>query len=208
MQHDGAESGAAHPRIRDPHHVLDALPGELHRNRDVAGLRHAGRAARARRCAARARRRPRRRDRARRCARREIVERVEHDGAAAVRQAAPGVADACLITAPSGARLPLSTAIAPTRMDRIVDAPNDLLRRIDFRGGDHFAERAARYRRHVEMQQWPQFAQYRAQAAGVVQVLHVVQARTASDRPGPEPCDRAHRTRRDRPECRVARQPR
>src|SRR5690242_1846229 len=33
VQHDGAERGAAHARIRNPHHVLDAAAGELPRNR-------------------------------------------------------------------------------------------------------------------------------------------------------------------------------
>ena len=47
VQHDGAERRAAHPRIRNPHHVLDAGARQLHRDRQIAGLRHARRALRA-----------------------------------------------------------------------------------------------------------------------------------------------------------------
>ena len=46
MQHDGAEGGAAHPRVRNAHHVLDPLARQLLRDRDIAGLRHARRAER------------------------------------------------------------------------------------------------------------------------------------------------------------------
>ena len=46
MQHDGAERGAAHPRIGDADHVLDAGLRQLLRDRQVAGLRHARRALR------------------------------------------------------------------------------------------------------------------------------------------------------------------
>ena len=44
MQHDGAERRAAHARVGNAHHVLDALLRELFRDRDIAGFRHAGRA--------------------------------------------------------------------------------------------------------------------------------------------------------------------
>jgi hypothetical protein len=47
VQHDGAERRAAHPRIGNPHHVLDAGARELSRDRQIAGLRHARRALRA-----------------------------------------------------------------------------------------------------------------------------------------------------------------
>ena len=47
VQHDGAEGGAAHARVGDAHHVLHALLRQLLRDRQVAGLGHAGRAARA-----------------------------------------------------------------------------------------------------------------------------------------------------------------
>ena len=41
MQHDGAERGAAHARVGDADHVLDAALRELLRDRQVAGLGHA-----------------------------------------------------------------------------------------------------------------------------------------------------------------------
>jgi hypothetical protein len=40
MQHDGAERGTAHARIGNAHHVLEALGGELLRDRQIAGLWH------------------------------------------------------------------------------------------------------------------------------------------------------------------------
>ena len=42
VQHDRAEGRAAHPRVRDAHHVLDAGARELARNRQIAGFGHAG----------------------------------------------------------------------------------------------------------------------------------------------------------------------
>ena len=47
VQHDGAERGAAHARVGDAHHVLDAALRELFRNRQIAGFRHAFRRVRA-----------------------------------------------------------------------------------------------------------------------------------------------------------------
>src|SRR6185437_16845661 len=47
VQHDGAERGAAHARVRDAHHVLDAFGAELLRDRQGASLRHTGCADRA-----------------------------------------------------------------------------------------------------------------------------------------------------------------
>ena len=44
MQYDGAERGAAHPRIRYPHHVLDSAAQQLLRDRQITCLRHARRA--------------------------------------------------------------------------------------------------------------------------------------------------------------------
>ncbi len=44
MQHDGAEGGAAHAAVRHADHVFHALLGQLLRNRQVAGFRHARRA--------------------------------------------------------------------------------------------------------------------------------------------------------------------
>ena len=40
VQHDGAEGGAAHARVGDADHVLDAVLRELLRDRQIAGLRH------------------------------------------------------------------------------------------------------------------------------------------------------------------------
>ncbi len=42
VQHHGAVGRAAHARIGDPHHVLDALPQQLRRQAHVADLGHAG----------------------------------------------------------------------------------------------------------------------------------------------------------------------
>ena len=42
MQHDGAEGRAAHARVGNAHHVLDAFGRELLRDRQIAGLRHRG----------------------------------------------------------------------------------------------------------------------------------------------------------------------
>ena len=47
MDDDGAEGGAAHAGVGDPHHVLDAGRGELARDRQEARLGHAGRPFRA-----------------------------------------------------------------------------------------------------------------------------------------------------------------
>ncbi len=47
VQHDRAERGAAHARVRNPNHVLDAGARELFRDRQVAGLRHSRRTLRA-----------------------------------------------------------------------------------------------------------------------------------------------------------------
>ena len=174
MQDDGAESGAAHPRVRYPHHVLDALPAELHRYREVAGLGHAGRALRPR-VAQHEHVVGRDVEVGRVDPRREIVERIEHDGATAVGEQRPA-RRRMLDHGTAGREIAAEHRDRAARMDRIVDAPNDLLRRIDFRRGDHLAQRPAGYRRHVEMQQWSQLAQHRIQAAGLVQVLHVVQA--------------------------------
>ena len=44
VQHDRAEGGAAHARVGNADHVLDAGLRELLRDRQIAGLRHAGRA--------------------------------------------------------------------------------------------------------------------------------------------------------------------
>ena len=41
MQHDSAESRSAHPGVRQSQHILDAAPGEFHRDRKIARLRHA-----------------------------------------------------------------------------------------------------------------------------------------------------------------------
>src|SRR5689334_22844481 len=48
MEYNGAERGAAHARVRDSNHVLDALTPELPRDGQVARLWHAGRAFRTR----------------------------------------------------------------------------------------------------------------------------------------------------------------
>src|SRR5215469_15913681 len=42
VQHDRAEGGATHARVGDADHVLDAAPGKLARDRQIAGLRHGG----------------------------------------------------------------------------------------------------------------------------------------------------------------------
>ena len=46
VQHNGAKSRAAHPRVRDAEHVANAGACELRRNRQVTGLGHAGGAGR------------------------------------------------------------------------------------------------------------------------------------------------------------------
>ena len=71
VQHDGAEGGAAHARIGDAHHVLDALARELFRDRQIAGLRHRRRRMRAGILQHQNVVRPRRRAWDRRCARRD-----------------------------------------------------------------------------------------------------------------------------------------
>ncbi len=44
MKDDRAKGGSAHASVGDTHHVFDALACELHWNRKISCLRHAGRA--------------------------------------------------------------------------------------------------------------------------------------------------------------------
>ncbi len=85
MQHDGAERGSAHARIRYSHHVLDAFGGELFRDRQIAGFRHRGRRMRARRFAAPECRPPRRRAWDRQCARQDLPTRKRRSPCPRVR---------------------------------------------------------------------------------------------------------------------------
>ena len=174
MQHDRPERGTAHPCIRDAHHVLDALARKLERNRNVARFRHPRRATRSgiaqdEHVVARdieiGRVDPRR----------EIIERIEDDGTAAMRQQCRRRRSMFDDGAVRGEVAPEHGDRA-SGVDRVVDAPDDLLPGDGFRGGNELAQRPARYRRNIQMEQRTQLAQDGVQAAGLVQMLHVMRA--------------------------------
>ena len=151
VQHARAVARAAHARVGDAHHVAHALREQLLRDRQLAPLGHAGRAERARvlqhehrirrspaapdrRCAPPCRCSRRRRRRGRVCC------------------SSRGSAAAGLITAPSGARLPRSTARLPLGDQRLVARQDHVV--VEHLGaGDVLAERLAVDRARVERQQ-------------------------------------------------------
>ena len=126
MQDAGAVARAAHARIGDAHHVAHALLQQLLRDRQHAPFRHAGAALRAGIA------------QHQHVVRRDVeivVDRSPPSSMDSCRTRAPG-RYACrkrgsqalgLMTQPSGARLPLSTASAPSCIDRIVERPDHVV---------------------------------------------------------------------------------
>ena len=110
VQDDRAVRGAAHPAVADAHHVADALLEQLLRQRQVRHLGHARVALAARSRAGPAPSRRRRPAPGRRCGRGSP--RCESNTTARPRCCSRcGEAAAGLMIAPSGARLPRSTAM-------------------------------------------------------------------------------------------------
>ena len=115
VQHARAVARAAHARVGDAHHVAHALLQQLLRDRQHAPFGHARARRAGRRSAAPA---PSRRVTGERGivdARVEVVVVAEHDRRPGVLAAGAARRPSCLITAPSGARLPRSTATPPSR---------------------------------------------------------------------------------------------
>ena len=141
VQHAGAVARAAHARVGDAHHVAHALGQQFLRDRQLAPFRHARRAERSGVLE--------HQDRVLVDvevrivdARRHVVVVVEHDRLARVCFCRCASAAGGLITAPSGARLPRSTA-------RLSDATSGLFKRpdhvvvVDLSPADILAERRA-----------------------------------------------------------------
>ena len=179
VQHACAVAGAAHARVRDAHHVADACarvfsesataptpacrarragPAFCSTSTESASTSSAGIVD----------------------ARRHVVVVGEHHRACRCASSRRVSAAAGLITAPSGARLPRSTARLPRRHQRacracrITSSIEDLRRRrCSRRACCPLTVRASRSSRS------PRSLQQRAQAAGVVEILHQVLARRA-----------------------------
>ena len=118
VQHDGAVGGAAHARVGDAHHVGDALAQQLRRQRHVADLGHAGIAAAGRSSSA-----PSRSVSSMSSASSSM--RAWKSSMSSNTTARPRCCIRCgdaadgLITAPSGARLPRSTAMPAVWLERL-----------------------------------------------------------------------------------------
>ena len=122
VQHDRAERGAAHARIRDPDHVLDAGARELAGDRQVARLRHAGAA---RRAGVLQHQHVVRRDVEVRIVdpRREILEALNTTARPSCSNSRASAAERFRI-APPGASQPNSATSPPTSEDRLGERPH------------------------------------------------------------------------------------
>ena len=114
VQHAGAVGRAAHARVRDAQHVADALPPAASSGSAACPIPACPARRSAPRAAARAPSPASRSSDGIVDARRHVVVVAEHDGRPAMTSSR-GSAAVCLMTAPSGARLPRSTASPPSR---------------------------------------------------------------------------------------------
>jgi hypothetical protein len=172
VEDDGAERRAAHPRVRDPDHVLDALFRQLLRDRQVAGFGHSRRAERAgiaqhedvvgRDVEVRGI-----------DARGEIVERVEDDGAAGVLQQARR-RRRLLDDRAARRQVAAQHGHAAARADRVGTRPDHVLRVARVHLREALAERGSGDVARAEVEQVSQLVEQARHAAGPVEVLHVV----------------------------------
>ena len=162
MQHAGAVAGAAHARVGDAHHVAHALLRAASSGSAAGPTPACPARPAARRSGARAPSRRRRRGRDRRCAppcRRSSRTRRRGPVCCSRRGSAAGG----LMTAPSGARLPRSTA-RPSAATSGLSSGRITSSLKTLRAGDVLAERAPVHRRAVQVQVGPRAA--RAARAG------------------------------------------
>ena len=179
VQHAGAVARAAHPRVRDAHHVANARARAASSGSAAVPTR-ASRARRSgRRASAPAPSSRRRADSGRRCARPGRCSRQTRRRGRVCR-CRRGSAAGGLITAPSGARLPRSTASVSERDERAssgVRMTSVVERRPRRRCSRRASGRSTVQRLTID--QIAQIREQRAQPAGVEEVLHQVLARRA-----------------------------
>ena len=175
VEHDGAEGRAAHAAIRDPDHVLDAGPGQLARNGQVAGFGHAWRALGT-----------------------DVLQdedvlrgHVEVVGVDALRQVfgvledhgpalvlhQPGVRRGLLDDGPARGQVAPQHRDGALGVDGIAECPDHVLLEAWTGPFDLFPEGPAGDREGFQAQQRPEFAQQRDHPSGLVEILHVVLAR-------------------------------
>ena len=174
VQYDRAECGAAHPRIGNAYHVLHSLPRKLHRDGQVARLRHARRALRP--GVAQHQNVVGIHIQIRKIDPRIISSTESNTTARPVWRIKSGDAADCLITALRGARFPWSTAIAPSFFSGACETADHILARRLLGRCNRVANACRRRcwaRRDREMLE---FAHQRRQAAGVMKMLHVMRA--------------------------------
>ena len=175
VQHDGAERGAAHPRIRNPHHVLDAGTRKLHRDRQIARFRH-----------------PRRAlgtgvaqhqhvvggdveigaiD-----PQRHVLHGIEHHGAAGVLQQFR-TRRRMLDHGAARREIAMQHRHRAFRLDRTFSRADDILSRHLLGGGNDIAQHRASDGLRIEVDQIAKLRHQLRHAPGVMEVLHVVRAR-------------------------------
>ena len=159
MEHDGAEGGAAHARVGDAQHVLDAAAGEFARNGDISRFRHSRRSLRAGvaqhkhvvvgdleigRVDALS----------------HVLQAVEHDGPALMRQQFRRCRG-LLHDGAVGGQIAAQHDEAALGVKGVAARAHDALRPRGRGGGKFLAQRAAGYRQAVEIEQRDEFAQDR-----------------------------------------------
>ena len=174
MEHDGAEGGAAHPRVGKPHHIGHTRRGELTGDRDVAGLRHSRRALGT---GVAQHQHVLRRDIQRGIVdpRREVGDGVEHDRAPGVL-AERGRRRRLLDDRTVRREVAAQHGNAALGIDGIVPLAHHILGPGLRRGGNLLPESTPGHGQAVEIELIRQRAQHRHEPAGPVQILHVVLA--------------------------------
>ncbi len=171
MKDAGAVAGAAHARVRQPHHVAHALLHEFCGDRQHAPFRHPRPALRAR------------------VAQDQhvigrhveigIVDRLLHRGIVVEHQREPGMLEETRL---AGARLDhaavrreiaLQHRERALLVDRVRDGADHVII-VDLGTRDIFAERLAGHRQTVEMKMLPDPAHQAGQAAGIEEILHQI----------------------------------
>ena len=174
MQHNRTEGGAAHACIRNAHHIFDAFLCELFRYRQIARLRHAGRAfgpgvlhhqnvvffdieLRVIN------------------ALRQIFQRLKHHRAAGVLHQ---LGRCCRLLDDCAFRCEVAAqhGDAAAFEDRIIERAHHVLLPRGRCGLDVFAQRVASNRQRIEIQQLAYFTQNHHQAPGLFEIFHVVLA--------------------------------